>query len=544
MNIAIYARKSKLTDKGDSIGNQVKYCQSYIASKPDFFLNPQVTTYFDDGFSGGNMNRPQFTQLLQDIRKGDFDVLICYKLDRISRSVSDFSTTYKLLEDYGVQFISVADGFDTTSKNSKLLLQISSVFAEFERDTITERISDAMLQLALSGHWSGGSTPIGYIAQKTLGTDTTGRHKKYTILTVDKCHAATIQLIYHQYIALGSISQVEAYLMQNHIKTPDGNYYSASVLNGILRNPVYAPADDALYAYFEKHHAHMAYEACYFNGKTAIMPYNRTHKKGNRTLKNPITQWIISIGQHLPLITSNLWLKTQTLLDFNKEKAIPKGSAVALLTGIFYCKHCGAPMIVRNQTTLADGTISYIYKCHNKVISRRQICNIPNCRGHFLDPQVIHLIQNMVSDPTLLIQNLALQKKQLQTRCGENSNLKNNIIKAIHDANTKMTHYAMRIAKLDPSDSLIEIYEQNIRTLQKQIQALQQELDDYATSHNNAQCTSLDIDALSNKLIAFTSALDHASMKEKRHLLREIIKRIEWDGQNVTLYFYQKPIQS
>ena len=161
MKAAIYSRKSLFTGKGDSIENQIELCKNYLEKYyPD--IN-EFKVYEDEGFSGGNTNRPKFQQLLKDIKNREINVLICYRLDRISRSVADFSSTYNMLEENNVAFISVREQFDTSTPMGKAMLYISSVFAQLERETIAERVRDNMIQLSKTGRWLGGSCLSGFI---------------------------------------------------------------------------------------------------------------------------------------------------------------------------------------------------------------------------------------------------------------------------------------------------------------------------------------------------------------------------------------------
>ena len=157
---AIYSRKSLFTGKGESIENQIELCRNYLER-----YYPDVTDfsiYEDEGFTGGNTNRPKFQQLLKDIKSGCIDVLICYRLDRISRSVADFATTYNMLEEHNVSFVSLKEQFDTSTPMGKAMLYISSVFAQLERETIAERVRDNMLLLSKTGRWLGGQEPFGF----------------------------------------------------------------------------------------------------------------------------------------------------------------------------------------------------------------------------------------------------------------------------------------------------------------------------------------------------------------------------------------------
>ena len=163
MKIAIYSRKSKYTGVGDSIENQIQMCKDYSMNK---YINTELEfdIYEDEGFSGGNINRPKFKELMKNIK--NYDILICYIIDRISRNVADFSTTLDLLQANNCDFVSIKEQFDTSSPMGRAMIYIASVFAQLERETIAERVKDNMLQMAKVGKWLGGQLPLGYSSEK------------------------------------------------------------------------------------------------------------------------------------------------------------------------------------------------------------------------------------------------------------------------------------------------------------------------------------------------------------------------------------------
>jgi DNA invertase Pin-like site-specific DNA recombinase len=167
MKIAIYSRKSVYTGKGESIENQIDLCKSYC-ERILTYKDIEYIVYEDEGFSGKTINRPKFQQLLNDIKSKKIDVLICYRLDRISRSVADFSSTLELLQKHNVNFISIKEQFDTSTPMGRAMIYIASVFAQLERETIAERVKDNMLQLAKMGKWSGGQLPLGFSSEKVV----------------------------------------------------------------------------------------------------------------------------------------------------------------------------------------------------------------------------------------------------------------------------------------------------------------------------------------------------------------------------------------
>ena len=198
MKIAIYSRKSKFTGKGESTQNQVELCKEY--ANKHFDNIEEFIVYEDEGFSGGDTDRPEFQRLLKDANKNNFSVLICYRLDRISRNVSDFSNTIEELNNYNISFVSIREQFDTSTPMGRAMMYIASVFAQLERETIAERIKDNMLQLARSGRWLGGNTPIGYESESIVYLDSNYKEKKMYKLSPIKKELDVVKLIYGKYL--------------------------------------------------------------------------------------------------------------------------------------------------------------------------------------------------------------------------------------------------------------------------------------------------------------------------------------------------------
>ncbi len=174
----IYSRKSKFTGKGESIENQIELCRQYIAMHFGDDAAENVLVYEDEGFSGGNLERPQFKKMMKDSQKIEFAAIVVYRLDRISRNIGDFA---KLIEDLGdrhIDFISIREQFDTSSPMGRAMMYIASVFSQLERETIAERIRDNMHELSKTGRWLGGTTPTGYASESESRVTVDGKERK------------------------------------------------------------------------------------------------------------------------------------------------------------------------------------------------------------------------------------------------------------------------------------------------------------------------------------------------------------------------------
>ena len=167
LRVAIYSRKSKFSEKGESIGNQVDLCKDYIAlNYPSNEYEVEIDIYEDEGWSGGTLDRPKFQEFMKEEQSNPYNILICYRLDRISRNIADFSSFMNELSKLDTSFISIREKFDTKTPMGRAMMYISSVFAQLEREVIAERIRDNMLELSKTGRWLGGDAPTGYSSEK------------------------------------------------------------------------------------------------------------------------------------------------------------------------------------------------------------------------------------------------------------------------------------------------------------------------------------------------------------------------------------------
>ena len=213
---AIYARKSKFTAKGESINQQIDRCKLHLSSMN--VAEEDIIIFEDEGYSGGNTDRPQFKEMMDMCEDNKIQCVICYKLDRISRSVSDFTNTFNNLEKHNIRFISVSDGLNgTNSPMDKAMIQLVAVFAELERNIIAERIIDNMTELAQKGRWLGGTTPTGYKSVETFGsTNKEGKVHYARKLEIVPEEMELIKRIYKLYLKTESLTAVQATLLNDN----------------------------------------------------------------------------------------------------------------------------------------------------------------------------------------------------------------------------------------------------------------------------------------------------------------------------------------
>ncbi|WP_305595108.1 recombinase family protein [Phenylobacterium sp.] len=210
---AIYTRKSSeegLDQAFNSLHAQREACEAYIKSQVAEGWRVLPMVYDDGGFSGGTMTRPGLDKLLADVDRRRIDTVVVYKVDRLTRSLSDFAKIVDRLDAAGASFVSVTQAFNTTTSMGRLTLNVLLSFAQFEREVTGERIRDKIAASKAKGMWMGGNLPLGYAAP----IDTQSR-----ALVVDPIEAVTVRMIFQTYLALGSVHALEAWLDAEGIRS-------------------------------------------------------------------------------------------------------------------------------------------------------------------------------------------------------------------------------------------------------------------------------------------------------------------------------------
>ncbi len=239
LNCAIYTRKSSeegLEQEFNSLHAQREACEAYIQSQRHEGWKMLQAHYDDGGFSGGTMERPGLRQLLADIDAGRVNVVVVYKVDRLTRALGDFARIVETFDAKGVSFVSVTQQFNTTSSMGRLTLNVLLSFAQFEREVTGERIRDKIAASKKKGMWMGGNLPLGY--------DTSDRK-----LVINEAEAATVRHIFERYAALGSVLKLRVELDAAGIvskvrtskasKVSGGKPFSRGALYKVLSSRIY-----------------------------------------------------------------------------------------------------------------------------------------------------------------------------------------------------------------------------------------------------------------------------------------------------------------
>lgn len=282
---AIYTRKS--TEEGleqdfNSLDAQREACEAYIKSQMHegwVLLDKQ---YNDGGYSGGTMERPAFKELLKDIENDEVDIVVVYKVDRLTRSLIDFSKIIDVFDKHNASFVSITQHFNTTTSMGRLTLNILLSFAQFEREVTGERIRDKFEASRKKGLWLSGTCPYGYIKDE------------HHMLHPDPSYADNVRIIFEAYLKIKNVLKLKKYLAEQKIFTRSGKELAKGSLYHILSNKVYL-------------------------GKI-------THK--NKEYE----------GLHEPIISEELFKDVQNLLKANsvERKHATNAKNGSLLTGLLY----------------------------------------------------------------------------------------------------------------------------------------------------------------------------------------------------------------
>jgi len=291
---AIYTRKSSeegLDQRFTSLEAQREACEAFVKSQVEQGWTAVATHYDDGGFSGGTLARPGLQRLLADLASGKIQIVVVYKVDRLTRALADFAKLVERFDAHGVSFVSVTQPFNTTTSMGRLTLNVLLSFAQFEREVTGERIRDKLAASKRKGLWMGGVPPLGYLA-------------KDRALVVDAPEAARVREIYKTYLKLGCVRRLKETLDRRGWVTPKrrtrrkgaGGHraFSRGHLYRILRNPIYV-------------------------GKIV--------HRGEE-----------SAGQHTGIVDAKLWTTVQATLAAHRQTRRTRSTAAApsLLAGLVY----------------------------------------------------------------------------------------------------------------------------------------------------------------------------------------------------------------
>lgn len=497
MKIAIYSRKSKETDTGESIKNQINMCKDYFNRQYDDCI---FETFEDEGFSGGNINRPSFQRMMQLAKHKQFDVVTCYKIDRISRNTLDFLTVFEELKSYGVKLVSVTEGFDPSTPAGKMMMSMISSMAEMERMNIAQRVKDNMLELGKMGRWSGGTPPTGYRSVSIINEF----GKKETYLELIPEYVDKLDMIFKMIASGHTPGQVS-----KKIGLPN------RTISNILTNPVHLAATEESKSYLES----IGYKVYgELNGK-GFMPYNRRPRVNGKALWNS-KDMFVSTSKHEVAVEPTIWIKANQVFKSRGAEARPRISPNSFLSHMVKCK-CGSGMFVFPGNPNKYGEVKYYFRCSDKKYKKTN-CDIKWLPVELVEEYFLKTLQGISLDKSILYSYLTSNEDI------NYDNLIKDVKKDINKRNKDIESLTEKLIFIE--GPAIEIVTNKINNISNEISVLNEELLALERKKIFQDQDKINIDTLYELIVITISEFDTLSVEKQQVKIKSFLKEIIYHG--------------
>lgn len=495
---AIYTRKSTtegLEQEFNSLDAQRESCSSYIASQRHEGWVEIDKLYDDGGFTGGNMERPALKQLLEDIKAGMIDCIVVYKVDRLSRSLMDFSRIMDTFDKSGVSFVSVTQQFNTTSSMGRLTLNILLSFAQFEREIISERTRDKMSAARRKGKYIGGRPILGYDIDRAT--------KK---LIVNELEAERVRQIFDLYLEceglIGTLEAIEArgwraksWVTKTDKQLGGGQFYKTT-LHALLTNPIYI---------------------------------------GKVTYHDEMYE-----GEHQAIVDPAVFAAVKKKLNANRVNLGDRihGKSPGVLAGLLRCTACDSMMTHSTSGGSGRGKRYRYYVCNKATKRGHKTCPRPSLPAEEVERFVVAQLQSLTIDETLLNETCHRVSRTIndkgETLQKELSLLNESLVnleRAIEAFAIPTGDVAREVKRLD---SLASLTEQQTRDLRRR-----NELQDQLAK---IQAGTPDRQIILKAIKNLEGLWEHLTMGERSRLMSQLVANIDHDPTDSTLSITLSPL--
>ena len=503
-NIAIYTRKSKFTGKGESIENQIEKCKKFIEFK--FNIDSKnVKIFIDEGFSGKNEDRPEYQQMINQIKSKQINSIVIYQLNRLGRNARDIHNTMQLCDELGTIIYSATEGFDSSTSFGRAVIGILASLAQLEREQLAERVKDNMYTLAKMGRWLGGQSPLGFDGTREYYIDENGKERSLTKLKKNDDELKLVKLLYSKYLEEKSLSQVSKWSLTNHLKGKNGGDLNKNAINVILQNPVYVKSSPEVFEYLILE----GNEVCGEPNGNGMLRYGKDET------------CIVATSKHKGVIDANIWLNVQKTLKSNISKAPRLGKTnTALLTGLLRCK-CGSTMRISYGQKRKDGTKPFYYVCNMKINSGGSRCNSKNIPGELLEKQFIKFLK-IYNKETLIVELTKLLKSTKNLESTISASKIDNEIDKLNKAIKQLLNKLKLIDDIDISKIILnEITEEK-----NKIKSLEEKKEQILLDQSENIINQSEILNILNELDNFKKTFDDLNLEDKQKTLKSLIYSI------------------
>lgn len=366
---AIYARQSVDKKESLSIEGQIEQCK---------FKVDNALVYQDKGYSGKNTNRPELQNLISDIKANKISKVVVYKLDRISRNITDFYKLYEIMDKHKCAFESVSETFDTSNSMGKAMMGILAIFAQMERENIQKRVKDNYYyRTAETGSWAGGPAPYGFRIGRNQNNKPT--------LVIDEYEMNAVMAMFALYCGVEhcSLGEIARWLDSNGYKPRKKGSFESSTISKILQNPIYVIADNALYKYFKTKQINFLNKEEDWDGSTSCHIIGKRTGNSNIRSYTDMKEQSVYLTNFPGVIYSVQYIAVQKQLAQNKQIARAREiGRLEELSGKLKCSKCGYA-IKPYSYSRCDGR-PYL-ACHGR--SALHICDARYNKVNFYDLQ-------------------------------------------------------------------------------------------------------------------------------------------------------------
>ncbi|WP_075809883.1 recombinase family protein [Clostridium perfringens] len=484
-NIAIYIRKSvKGDDNSISLEAQTEVIKNYFKEKCNF------TIYKDDGFSGGNTNRPAFKQLMSDSAMNKFDAVACYKLDRIARNTLDFLTTFNTLKEYGVDLICVEDKYDPSTPAGRMMMTLLASLAEIERENIKQRVKDSMIKLAREGRWTGGTAPFGYRIININGG-------KYLEL-VDEDN---IKYIFNEFVNGKGILKLSREFNCNKQN-----------ISRVLHSITYLQSSIEANKYLDKV---LNYEVVGTPNGCGYLPYGNYKNVNGRKVKNTGNK-LATVSKHKAVIDLDTFIKAQNRLKTFEGNPAPRISSKSFLAQMVECR-CGSNMLIALGRKRKDGSRKNYFYCPNK------------CGNKMID------IEKLEKDVFIILKDINFLdydfKYSFTTPTKDYSKIKEPLLKEISAKKKILDGLVNKLALVD--ENLTNILINKMESLNSEINELQEKLNELEKEEISSSYSEEDLVLKENSRKNFIKEFNKMDMKERQATIKSVLNKVLWTGDNI-----------
>lgn len=535
MKFFIYSRKSVYTGRGESVENQVEMCRQYIRAKYPDVSDADLTIYEDEGFSAKDMDRPRFQQMLRDIRLEKPDFIVCYRLDRISRNVSDFSALIEELNRRSISFLCIKEEFDTSKPMGKAMMYIASVFAQLERETIAERVRDNMLLLARTGRWLGGATPTGFTSEKVQEIILDGKQRSACQLKEVPGELRAVDMIFETFLEVHTVSGVSRRLASQGIRSRSGACFSLPGIKQILQNPVYCTADREALSYFTAQGADVCFTEAELSDSRGLLAYNKRDYRKKHAPRQSVDHWIVAVGRHRGRVAGRDWVAVQRIL----ADSIPTGkkpakmhNEYALLSGLIYCGQCGGRMFAKRRSGQGADRPAFDYVCTSKLRFGTGLCACQNLSGQETDSLVLRRLSAYAHGDDSLFALLERQKRELAGQSRRES--AGGPDAQMNRCAGELDRLAQVLSREELSPALLQRVDARARELERELDRLSRER--ARLPSGSAVEVNRAMDRLAEELADLPASFELLSLQERRTLVKLMIQKIVWTGSTLHLF--------